>query len=321
MQAVGQLDQDHAHVARHRQQHLAEGLGLAFLAGAELQLVQLGQPVHHLGHRGAELLHQVGLGDAAVFHGVVQQRGHQCVGVQLPFGDLRRHGDGVGDVGLAAVAHLAQVGLVGKAVGAAHLFSVGGIQVVELGLERGKAGRGGIGSGHGLIDDRHDGSHDPNLTGVKRICEIATRKAPRGAPLLGWKRQSPPAKRGRAVLSGYFLQHLQADLAGGDLAQRGHAGLVARLDLGRMALVQHAGAVGGGQHQLETVGNLLEGVFDGNAGHAGVLAYGINTGWMGFRQCRALERSRRGRFFARCSAGGAHAQWFSDRKAPTQIPR
>jgi hypothetical protein len=84
VQAVGQLDQDDAHVARHGQQHLAEGLGLAFLAGVELQLVQLGQPVHQLGHRRAEALDQLGLGDAAVLHGVVQQRGHHGLGVQLP---------------------------------------------------------------------------------------------------------------------------------------------------------------------------------------------------------------------------------------------
>ena len=159
VQAVGQLDQNHAHVARHGQQHLAEGLGLAFLARAELQLVQLGEAVHQFGHRGAELLHQVGLGDAAVFHRVVQQRGHEGVRVQLPFGHLRGHGDGVGDVGLAAVAHLAQVGGVGKAVGAAHQVDVGRVQIVQLGLERGKAGRSRIRGGHRALDDGHEGSH------------------------------------------------------------------------------------------------------------------------------------------------------------------
>ena len=39
VQPVGQLDEDDAHVARHRQQHLAERLGLAFLARVALQLV------------------------------------------------------------------------------------------------------------------------------------------------------------------------------------------------------------------------------------------------------------------------------------------
>src|SRR5690606_24220849 len=39
------------------------------------------------------------------------------------------------------------------------------------------------------------------------------------------------------------------------------------LDLGGVALAQHAGAVGRGQHQLEAVGDLLEAVLDGDAGH------------------------------------------------------
>jgi hypothetical protein len=34
------------------------------------------------------------------------------------------------------------------------------------------------------------------------------------------------------VRSGHLFEHFQADLAGGDLAQRGHAGLVGGLDLG-----------------------------------------------------------------------------------------
>ena len=37
--AVRQLDEDDAHIARHGQQHFAEGLGLAFFAGVELDFV------------------------------------------------------------------------------------------------------------------------------------------------------------------------------------------------------------------------------------------------------------------------------------------
>ena len=120
MQAVGQLDQDDAHVARHGQQHLAEGLGLVFLARVELELVELGDAVDQFGDRLAEALDQLGLGDAGVLDHVVQQRGHQRLRVELPFGALRRDRERMGDVGLAAVAQLAQVGLVGEAVGAAH---------------------------------------------------------------------------------------------------------------------------------------------------------------------------------------------------------
>ena len=58
---------------------------------------------------------------------------------------MRRDGDRVGDVGLAAGAELAQVRLVGEAVGVADLLDVGGVEVVELGGQRGEAGGRGVG--------------------------------------------------------------------------------------------------------------------------------------------------------------------------------
>ena len=172
VRAVGQLDQDDAHVARHGQQHLAERLGLVLLARVELELVQLGEAVDQFGHRGAEALDQLRLGDPAILDRVVQQGRHQGLGVELPFGALGGHGDRMGDVGLAAVAQLPQVGLVGEAVGAAHLLDVFGVQVVEpavsaaklaaaafsaagLAAER-RAGGAGLGVGLGFGDRAHD---------------------------------------------------------------------------------------------------------------------------------------------------------------------
>ena len=76
----------------------------------------------------------------------MQQRSHQGLGVQFPFGALGRDGDRVGNVGLAVVAQLAQMGLVGKAVGLAHLLDIGGAEVVQIGSERGEAGRGSVGN-------------------------------------------------------------------------------------------------------------------------------------------------------------------------------
>jgi hypothetical protein len=126
VRAVCQLDQDDAHIARHRQQHLAKGLGLVFFAGVELKLVELGESIHQFCHRGTETIDQIGLGYAAIFHGVVQQRRHQGLGVELPGGALRRHGNGVGDVRLTAVAQLPQVRFVGEAIGLPHLLDAGG---------------------------------------------------------------------------------------------------------------------------------------------------------------------------------------------------
>ena len=56
VQAVGQLDDHHADVVHHGQQHLPDAFGLALLAGVELQLAQLGDAIDTVRHVVAELL-------------------------------------------------------------------------------------------------------------------------------------------------------------------------------------------------------------------------------------------------------------------------
>ena len=51
VQPVGELDQHDAHVARHRQQHLAEVLGLRLLGRRKLQAVELRYAVDELRDR------------------------------------------------------------------------------------------------------------------------------------------------------------------------------------------------------------------------------------------------------------------------------
>ena len=65
VEAVGELDQDHAHVLRHRHDHLAVVLGLGLLAALEADPRQLRHALDELGDLGAELrpqLVEVGLG-------------------------------------------------------------------------------------------------------------------------------------------------------------------------------------------------------------------------------------------------------------------
>jgi hypothetical protein len=124
VQAVGQLDQDDPDVAGHGQQHLAEALGLLLLLGGELDAVQLGQAVDEVGHLRAEFFEQLLLGDAGVFHDVVQQRRHQGFGVELPAGADLGDRDRVRDVGLAAGAELPEVGIVADPVGFADAAQV-----------------------------------------------------------------------------------------------------------------------------------------------------------------------------------------------------
>jgi hypothetical protein len=99
VQAVGQLDQDHAHVARHGQQHLAEVLGLGFLEALVLDAVELGDAIDQLGGDLAEALGDLLLGDRRVLHHVVQQAAVSACGIEVPAGEGFRHGQRMGDVG------------------------------------------------------------------------------------------------------------------------------------------------------------------------------------------------------------------------------
>src|SRR6185369_14870101 len=95
-----------------------------------------------------------------------------------------------------------------------------------------------------------------------------------------------------------LFEHLQADLALGNFAQGGHAGLVLAFDLGRMALAQHAGAIGCGQNELEAVWNVLQAVFNGNAGHEYVLQRVNERPLRSQVMLRALKVSARARRWA-----------------------
>ena len=65
VQAVGQLDEHDAHIAHHRQQHLAHVFGLAVFAVRELDLVDLGDAFDDVRHLLAEES-----GDVVRRHGV-----------------------------------------------------------------------------------------------------------------------------------------------------------------------------------------------------------------------------------------------------------
>ena len=65
---------------------ILEGLGTVIPRASEAQLVELGEAVDEVGGGALEALDQLGLGDAAILHRVVHQRGHDGLHVQLPFG-------------------------------------------------------------------------------------------------------------------------------------------------------------------------------------------------------------------------------------------
>ena len=141
VQPVGQLDENDAHVTRHRQQHFAKRLSLVLLASAEPQTFKLGQPVHQFGCSRTKFFNQFDLGDTLVFNRVMHQRGHDGLRVKAPVGTQARHGDGVGDVGQATGAELPQVGFISELVGLSYQAHVGLGQVGQF-VDQRRKGRG-----------------------------------------------------------------------------------------------------------------------------------------------------------------------------------
>src|SRR5579864_343875 len=106
--------------------------------------------------------------------------------------------------------------------------------------------------------------------------------------------------RCRWALDRHLLQHFDADLASRDFTQRDNGGLVAAFDLRRMTLCELTRAIGCGKRQFETIRDLFQTVFDGNAGHVGIpsqyVAYSTlcaghpAVSWRAADECRAARK-------------------------------
>ena len=109
VQPVGELDEDDADVVDHRQQHLAEVLGLPLLARREADGADLGDPFDDVGDLGAEQLLDPLDGGQRVLDDVVEEAGGDGDGVELHVGQEVGDGEGVDQVGLAGMADLSPV--------------------------------------------------------------------------------------------------------------------------------------------------------------------------------------------------------------------
>jgi len=135
VQPVGQLDHEDPYVAGHRDHHLADGLRLGGVAVVDL--VELGDPVHEARDLVAELAAQLVEGVVGVLDGVVQQRGRDGRGRHAEVREDRGDGEGVGDVGVAALAELSPVAALGHDVGALDDAGVGlGVGQLERAQDR-----------------------------------------------------------------------------------------------------------------------------------------------------------------------------------------
>ena len=201
VQAVGQLDQDHAHIARHGQQHLAEVFGLGVALAWNSILSSLDTPSTSSATCLPKSFGDLRRGDGGVFHHVVQQRGDQGLGVELPAGQDVGDRQRMGDVGLRRICGIGPwCGLGGEFVGAPKGLAIGDAEVGDRRGQRGKVFR---------------------------------------SPLF------PSGVR--------LLEDFRTDQTFGDLAQGDDGRLVlVRVDLGRRAGVDLAGAVSRGQGQFQS---------------------------------------------------------------------
>jgi hypothetical protein len=111
VEPVGELDQDDADVLRHRQQHLADVLGLLLLVAMGAEARQLRDPIDELGDLGAETLLDVGQVVFGVLGDIVEQRGLDRDRVDAELGEDLGRGDRVRDVRFAGRTVLAGVRL------------------------------------------------------------------------------------------------------------------------------------------------------------------------------------------------------------------
>ena len=115
VQAVRELDQDHAHVLGHRDDHLAVVLRLGLLAALELDPRQLRDAFDELRDLVAELAAHVVDVRLGVLDDVVQQRGRDRLLVEPELRADARHADGMLDERRAGAPLLALVRRRGEA--------------------------------------------------------------------------------------------------------------------------------------------------------------------------------------------------------------
>ena len=125
MQAVGELDQEHAGVVGDGEQELAKILGLLRVPGDEVELAELGQAIDQPADLFAERLVDLLARDGRVFDRVVQHRRRDRRIVDLELGQDGCDFERMGEIGIARRPLLAAVRLHREDVGAVQQILVG----------------------------------------------------------------------------------------------------------------------------------------------------------------------------------------------------
>ena len=144
VETIRQLDDEHADVACHGHDHLADCLRCGGLAVGHP--VELGHAVDQVGYLVAEVLAEFVEGIARVLDRVVQECGRQRGRRHAELGEDGRHSEGMGDVGIPGAALLVAMQVGSRLVGPLQDADVG-LRVVlperaDQGIELGRAGPG-----------------------------------------------------------------------------------------------------------------------------------------------------------------------------------
>ena len=125
VQAVGELDDDDAHVLGHGQEHLAHAVELLVFFGTVIEAAQLGDAVDEEGYFLAEHLLDIFQGVRRIFDDIVEERRRN--GRRIYFHICQYLGDGQGmqDIRFPADAALVLVGLFGQVIGFGHVIAFG----------------------------------------------------------------------------------------------------------------------------------------------------------------------------------------------------
>ena len=125
MKTVGQLDQQNPDVLRHRDHELAEVLRMLRLLRLQLDASQLGDAVDEARDLRPEESLQFLQRRIGVLDHVVQQSGHDGIGVELEVGEDPGDLDRMGEIGVARGTALGSVPLHGIDVGLIEPVFVG----------------------------------------------------------------------------------------------------------------------------------------------------------------------------------------------------
>ena len=136
VQAVGELDQQHADVAGDGEQELAEVLRLLGLLGDEVEFLDLGQAVDQRADLASEQRVDLAARGGGVLDRVVQQRGGDGRVVEPHLGEDRRDLDGMGEIGRAGRALLVAMRLHGVDIGAVEQRLVGVRLIAQHALDQ-----------------------------------------------------------------------------------------------------------------------------------------------------------------------------------------